>query len=112
MRSRAMRWSCVVEAGGEFDALFVEQKRIFEGAAGEKSFRESGQKDDVETTPARFLNGADEDAAAAALGWFGAEKAQAFGKNVINFVERSGANFAHGFQFTENAEHGFGMAER
>ncbi len=100
------------KAGREFDALFVQQKRIFEGAAREKSFREPGQEDDIETASARFLDGADEDAAVAALGRFGAQKAQAFGENVVDFVERSRANLAHGFQLTENAEHGFGMAER
>ncbi len=98
MRSRATRSVLCVETGGEFDAMFVEQKRIFECAAREKSFGESRQKDDIEAASARFFDGADEDAAVAALGRVGAEEAQAFGEDVVDFVQRSGADFAHGLQ--------------
>ena len=112
MRSRAIALVLCVQTGGEFDALFVQQERIFERAAREKSFGESGQKDDIETAAARFFDGADEDPAVAALGRFGAEESQAFGEHVIHFVERSGAHLAHRFQLAQNAEHGLGAAQR
>ena len=101
-----------IQTGREFDAVFVQQERVLESAAGKQSFGESGQEDDIEAASARFFDRADEDAAVTAPGRFGAEKAQAFREDVVDFVERSGADVAHGFQLAENAEHGFGTAER
>ena len=101
-----------VETGGELRAVLVQQERIFESAAREESFGEAGQKDDVEAASARFFDGTDEDTAVAALGRLGAQEAEAFGEDVVDFVERSRADFAHGLQFAQDAEDRFGTAER
>jgi hypothetical protein len=87
----------------KFDAVFIEQQRVFERAAGEEAFGESRQEDHIEAKPARLFDGADENTAVTALGRLSAQKTEAFGKDIRDFVERSGSNLAHGLEFAQNA---------
>ena len=92
--------------------MFIQQERIFERAAREKAFGEAGKKDDFEAASTGFFDGADEDAAVAALGRLGAQEAQALGKHVVDFVERDRADFAHGIELAQDGQDRFRAAKR
>ncbi len=100
------------KAGIESLAVFVQQERIFESPARKETFSETRQEDDVEGAAARLFDGADEDQAVAAHGRLRAKRTQLFRENVVDFVERSGANVAHGFELAQKAQDGLGTTER
>ena len=97
--------------GLKFDAMFVQQERVFQGATREQALGQAGEEDRIEGAAAGFIDGSDEDMAVAAPRRIGAERAHFFRKHIVDFFKRGWAHFAHRFQFAQDREHGFGITQ-
>ena len=87
--------------------MFIEEQRIFERTAREQALRETRKEDDIERSPSRFIDGADENVAETSARRIGAQRSHFFRQDVVDFVETRGAYFGHWLELAQDGEHGF-----
>ena len=99
------------EASSQLRAMRIEQKRVFQGSPRKKAFGQARQENNLKAASSRFFNRSYEDGAETALRRFVAQNPKFFGEDIVDFIERSGTDLAHGLQLAQDREHGFGTAE-
>ena len=90
----------------------VEQKRILERALRKQALGQARQENNAKLAPASFVNRADKNVAVTPLGWFPAQKAQAFAHDLGNLFQGGGPDLSHRLELGQDGEHRIGPPQR